>query len=74
MTDYLLPTTAASSGHGAVFTREGHHELEASIMSGGGQGAVDQGCGACMLVRKVKNPIRLARLVMEKSPHVTLSG
>lgn len=31
-------------------------------------------CGACTLVRSVRNPIKLARAVMERTPHILLSG
>ena len=31
-------------------------------------------CGSCTLVRSIKNPVRLARLVMERTPHAMLSG
>ncbi len=58
-----------NAGRGAVFTADGSHELDASIMDGR-TGA----CGAVAGVRRVKNPIRLARLVMTDSPHVLLSG
>ncbi len=51
-----------NAGRGAVFNWEGGHELDASIMNG-----VDRGCGAVAGVRTVKHPIRLARLVMERS-------
>lgn len=58
-----------NAGKGAVFTHEGRNELDASIMDGSTQAA-----GAVGGVRTVKNPILLARAVMEKSPHVFLSG
>lgn len=58
-----------NAGRGAVFTHEGHNELDASIMDGRHRMA-----GAVGGVRRVKNPIRLARAVMEKSPHVFLIG
>lgn len=48
--------------------REGIVTLDASIMKGDGS------CGAVSYVRKVKHPITLARKVMEKTPHVMLSG
>jgi beta-aspartyl-peptidase (threonine type) len=58
-----------NAGRGAVFTREGRNELDASIMDGKNQMA-----GAVGGVTTVKNPVRLARAVMEKSPHVFLTG
>ncbi len=58
-----------NAGRGAVFTHDGKNELDASIMDGATQNA-----GAVGAVSTVKNPIRLARAVMEKSPHVFLTG
>lgn len=58
-----------NAGRGAVFTHDGKNELDASIMDGAAQRA-----GAVGAVTTVKNPIRLARAVMEKSPHVFLTG
>ena len=58
-----------NAGKGAVFNSQGEHELDASIMEGAGLKA-----GAVAGVRKIKNPIRAARAVMEKSPHVLMSG
>lgn len=58
-----------NAGKGAVFTHEGTNELDASIMDGGTLKA-----GAVAGLKHVKNPIRLARLVMDKSPHVMLAG
>lgn len=58
-----------NAGRGAVFTHDGTHELDAAIMDGRTMMA-----GAVAAVKRVKNPIRLARLVMEKSPHVLLMG
>lgn len=58
-----------NAGKGAVFTAQGTNELDASIMDGRTRNA-----GAVAGVRHIKNPISLARLVMEKSPHVMLSG
>lgn len=58
-----------NAGRGAVFTHEGKNELDASIMNGKGLAA-----GAVAGVRNVKNPITLARAVMEKSEHVLLAG
>ena len=58
-----------NAGRGAVFTAEGRNELDASIMMGQGRKA-----GAVAGVTNVKNPIRAARAVMDKSPHVLLIG
>ncbi len=60
---------AFNAGYGAVYTAEGKHELDSSIMSG-----ADLGCGGVTGVVTVKNPIRLARRVMEGSPHVLFGG
>ncbi len=57
-----------NAGKGAVFTHNGQNELDASIMDGSTKNA-----GAVAGVHHVKNPISLARLVMEKSPHVLLA-
>ena len=58
-----------NAGKGAVFTHEGRNELDASIMDGSNLNA-----GAVAGVRHIKNPINLARDVMEKSKHVMLYG
>ena len=58
-----------NAGRGSVFTAEGTHEMDASIMEGHRRAA-----GAVSLVTGVKNPIQLARRVMEQSPHVFLAG
>jgi beta-aspartyl-peptidase (threonine type) len=58
-----------NAGRGAVFTHDGTNELDASVMDGSTHRA-----GAVAGVKRIKNPILLARLVMEKSPHVMLSG
>lgn len=58
-----------NAGKGAVFTHEGRNELDASIMDGATLNA-----GAIAGVRHIKNPIDLARDVMEKSDHVMLYG
>lgn len=57
-----------NAGRGAVFTAEGRNELDASIMDG-----ATLKCGAVAGVTTVKNPIRLARRVMEQTRHVILS-
>src|SRR5579863_4102227 len=56
-----------NAGRGAVLDAHGDAELDAAIMDGNGPRA-----GAVAGVRHVKNPIDLARLVMDKSPHVLL--
>ena len=58
-----------NAGHGAVFTLDGHNELDASIMAGDTLEA-----GAICGVTRIKNPILLAREVMEHSEFVLLSG
>src|SRR4051812_25770654 len=58
-----------NAGRGSAFTREGHVEMEASIMDGAAQRA-----GTTMLLRRVRSPVRLARRVMEETPHVSLAG
>ncbi len=57
-----------NAGIGAVFTSDGTHEMDASIMDGR-----DLSCGAVAGVSHVPHPISLARLVMEKTPHVLLA-
>jgi L-asparaginase / beta-aspartyl-peptidase len=58
-----------NAGKGAVFTHSGTNELDSSIMDGRTRRA-----GAVAGLKHVKNPVRLARLVMEKSPHVMMAG
>lgn len=58
-----------NAGRGAVFTAEGRNELDASVMDGATRAA-----GAVGGVRWVRNPVLLARRVMENSPHVFLAG
>ncbi|MBV9697611.1 MAG: isoaspartyl peptidase/L-asparaginase [Gammaproteobacteria bacterium] len=58
-----------NAGHGAALTRDGAAELDAAIMDGRQMRA-----GAVASVRHVKNPVELARHVMEKSRHVLLVG
>ncbi|NVO33056.1 isoaspartyl peptidase/L-asparaginase family protein [Hymenobacter lapidiphilus] len=57
-----------NAGRGAVFTHEGHHEMDAAIMDGRNRAA-----GAVAGARQVQNPIRAARLVMEQTEHVLLA-
>ncbi|MGZ4033598.1 MAG: isoaspartyl peptidase/L-asparaginase family protein [Bacteroidia bacterium] len=58
-----------NAGKGAVFTNEGKNEMDASIMEGKTLMA-----GAVTGVRNIKNPISLAKAVMQQSEHVFLSG
>ncbi len=58
-----------NAGKGAVFTHEGTVELDASVMDGKTLTA-----GAVAGIKDIRNPIKLARTVMEKSEHVLLSG
>jgi len=58
-----------NAGRGAVFTAAGTHEMDAAIMDGKSLKA-----GAVGRISHVRNPIRLARAVMEQSPHVMLVG
>jgi len=58
-----------NAGKGAVFTHDGKNELDSSIMDGKTLAA-----GAVAGLHHVKNPITLARAVMEKSPHVMMIG
>ena len=60
---------AFNAARGAVFTHEGRNELDASLMDGR-----DGSAGAVAGVQRVRNPILLARAVMEHSPHVMLVG
>lgn len=56
-----------NAGIGAVLNRDGQPELDAAIARG-----EDRGCGAVAGVSRVLSPIRLARVVMESSPHVLM--
>lgn len=58
-----------NAGVGAVYTWEGEHELDASIMHGGSLNA-----GAVAGVKTIRSPIAAALAVMHQSPHVMLSG
>ncbi len=58
-----------NAGRGSVFTSEGKHEMDASIMDGKNLAA-----GAVSMISGVQNPVSLSRLVMEKSEHVFLAG
>lgn len=65
----LEDTPRFNAGHGAVFDADGRHELDASVMQGG-----DRDAGAVVGVTTIRNPVLLARAVMERSPHVMLAG
>ncbi|MDC8005895.1 isoaspartyl peptidase/L-asparaginase [Aureisphaera galaxeae] len=58
-----------NAGKGSVFTAQGTHEMDAAIMDGNNLEA-----GAVSLITGIKNPVTLARDVMEKSYHVFLAG
>jgi len=58
-----------NAGKGSVFTSEGKHELDAAIMDGSTLTA-----GALTGLTTVKNPVSLARIVMEESRHIFFSG
>ena len=58
-----------NAGRGSVLAANGRHELDASIMDGR-----DLRAGSVTGVQHVRNPVELARLVMDRSPHVMLAG
>jgi beta-aspartyl-peptidase (threonine type) len=58
-----------NAGRGAVFTQAGTHELDASIMDG-----ATLNVGGVAAIKFQKNPIKVARFVMERTPHVLLAG
>ncbi len=58
-----------NAGRGAVFTHAGKNEMDACLMEGESHRA-----GAVASVRNIKNPVKLARLVLEKSEHILLAG
>jgi len=66
---YMEDNELFNAGRGAVFTSEGTNELDAAFMDGTGMRA-----GAISGVTTVKNPITLARKVMEESNHVFFAG
>lgn len=66
---HLEDSPLFNAGRGSVFTAKGTHEMDASIMDGQTLNA-----GAVSLISGIKNPISLARDVMEKSEHVFLAG
>jgi beta-aspartyl-peptidase (threonine type) len=58
-----------NAGRGSALTADGSVEMDASVMEGATRGA-----GAVACVRRVRNPVRAARAVLEYSPHVLLVG
>ena len=58
-----------NAGIGAVLNRDGLPELDAAIANG-----ADRACGAVTGISRVRSPIRLARAVMERTPHVFFGG
>lgn len=58
-----------NAGRGSAFTREGANEMEASIMDG-----TNRKAGAAFLLRRVRNPVHLARRIMDHTPHMALAG
>lgn len=66
---HLEDSPLFNAGKGAVFTADGTHEMDAAIMEGKTMNA-----GAVTLITGIKNPVSLARDVMEKSHHVFLAG
>jgi len=58
-----------NAGRGAVFNADAKHELDAAVMNGATLRA-----GAVTCVRSIRNPVRAARAVMERSPHVLLAA
>ncbi|WP_114781566.1 isoaspartyl peptidase/L-asparaginase family protein [Botryobacter ruber] len=65
----LEDTPMFNAGKGSVFTKEGKHEMDASIMWGKTLEA-----GAVAGVRSIRNPVVLARAIMERSEHVFMSA
>jgi beta-aspartyl-peptidase (threonine type) len=66
---YMEDNPLFNAGKGAVFTNEGKNELDAAIMDGKTLAA-----GSVAGVTTIKNPVTAARAVMEKSPHVMMTG
>ncbi|HXG83592.1 MAG TPA: isoaspartyl peptidase/L-asparaginase [Pyrinomonadaceae bacterium] len=58
-----------NAGRGAVFNHDGKNEMDACLMNG-----ENRETGAVAFIRNVKNPIKVARLVMERTEHILLAG
>ncbi|MCZ2389788.1 MAG: isoaspartyl peptidase/L-asparaginase [Acidobacteria bacterium] len=58
-----------NAGRGSVFTHDGRQEMDASIMDGS-----DLRAGAVAAIKNIRNPITLARAVMERTAHILLVG
>lgn len=58
-----------NAGKGAVFNNKGGHEMDAAIMNG-----QDKAAGAVCGISRAKNPVQVARAVMDKTEHVLLAG
>jgi len=67
--NHLEDSPLFNAGKGSVFTNDGTHEMDAAIMDGKTLDA-----GAVSLITGIKNPISLARDIMEKTEHVFLAG
>jgi beta-aspartyl-peptidase (threonine type) len=65
----LENNTLFNAGKGSVFTHEGKHEMDAAVMDGQGLKA-----GAVAGIMHIKNPVKLAQTVMNKTDHVFLWG
>ena len=66
---FLEDSPLFNAGKGAVFNNEGNVELDASIMNG-----TNINAGGVAGLKSIRNPITLARFVMEHSPHVLMFG
>ena len=66
---HLEDSPLFNAGKGSVFTNDGTHEMDAAIMDGKTLNA-----GAVSLISGIKNPISLAKDIMEKTEHVFLAG
>ncbi|MDB5191029.1 MAG: asparaginase [Segetibacter sp.] len=67
--NYLEDNEIFNAGRGSALNEKAEVEMDASIMNG-----KDQSLGAVAIVKNVKNPVTLARAVMEKSKHTYMGG